>query len=68
MQAAGVHLVSFFAIFGDLMRDWRNPVPGVEAVIPLINEYMPAYGMLMRTHASAILQNGTVLPGVEKYI
>jgi hypothetical protein len=68
MQAAGVHLVSFFAILGDLMRDWRNPVPGVEAVVPLIDKYMPAYAMLMRGHASAILQNGTVLPGVEKLI
>jgi hypothetical protein len=29
---------------------------------------MPAYAMLMRGHASAILQNGTVLPGVEKLI
>lgn len=68
MQAAGVHLVSFFAIFSDLMRDWRNPFPGVEKVIPIINDYMPAYGYLMRGHASAILQNGTVLPGSEKYI
>ncbi|KAK7187319.1 hypothetical protein DPSP01_002453 [Paraphaeosphaeria sporulosa] len=68
MQAAGVHLVSFFAILADLMRDWRNPLPGVEKIVPIINDYMPAYGYLMRGHASAILQNGTVLPGSEKYI
>ncbi|KAJ4347214.1 uncharacterized protein N0V89_011153 [Didymosphaeria variabile] len=68
MQAAGVHLVSQFAIAGDLMRDWRNPSPGVEAVVEFIDDYMPVYGMYMRGHAAAILKNGTVLPGVEKLI
>ncbi|KAF2445523.1 hypothetical protein P171DRAFT_430930 [Karstenula rhodostoma CBS 690.94] len=68
MQAAGVHLVSFFAILGDLMRDWRNPLPGVAKVVPVIDKYMPAYGFLMRGHASAILQNGTVLPGSGEFI
>lgn len=68
MLAAGVHLVSQFAVLGDLMRDWRNPVPGVRKVVPFIMEYMPAYSMVARGHASAILQNGTVLPGSEDYI
>ncbi|KAF1973364.1 Isochorismatase hydrolase [Bimuria novae-zelandiae CBS 107.79] len=68
MQAAGVHLVSLFAVLGDLMRDWRNPSPGIEAVVPFINRYLPAYGLLARGHASAILQNGTVLPGIEQFI
>ncbi|KAL1595098.1 hypothetical protein SLS60_009785 [Paraconiothyrium brasiliense] len=68
MQAAGVHLVSWFAVAGDLMRDWRNPSPGVAEVVPFVDEYLPAYGMLMRGHAAAVLKNGTVLPGVEDMI
>ncbi|KAJ4303698.1 hypothetical protein N0V90_002599 [Kalmusia sp. IMI 367209] len=68
MQAAGVHLVSSFAVVGDLMRDWRSPEPGITKVVPWIDAYLPAYGMIARTQASAILQNGTVLPGSEKLI
>jgi hypothetical protein len=68
MQAAGVHLVSSFAILGDLMRDWRTPTPGIQNVVPWISKYMPGYGMLAKTQASAILKNGTVLPGTELLI
>lgn len=68
MQAAGVHLVTLFAVLGDLMRDWRNPMPGITQVVPFIDRYMPTYSMIMRGHASAILKNGTVLPGLEKLI
>jgi hypothetical protein len=68
MQAAGVHLLSTFAILGELMRDWRSTSPTVLEIVPWIDTYMPAYGMLARGHASAILQNGTVLPGAEKLI
>jgi hypothetical protein len=68
MQAAGVHLVSSFAILADLMRDWRTASPALSDVIQYVDTYLPAYGMLARGHASAILQNGTVLPGSEKLI
>lgn len=68
MQAAGVHLVSTFAVLADLMRDWRSSSPGITEVVPFVDTYLPAYGMLARGHASAILHNGTVLPGTEKLI
>jgi len=38
MQAAGVQLVSLFAIVCDLMRDWRN-TPGSVEVLPYLNQY-----------------------------
>jgi len=68
MQAAGVHLMSGFAILGDLMRDWRNPSPGITEVVSFVDTYLPAYGMMARSQASAVLQNGTALPGVELLI
>jgi hypothetical protein len=68
MQTAGVHLVSTFAVLADLMRDWRTSRPTIDDVVPFVDAYIPAYGMLARGHASALLQNGTVLPGAEKLI
>jgi hypothetical protein len=68
MQAAGVHLISSFAILADLMRDWRTTTPKVDDVVRYVDKYLPAYGMLVRGHASAILKNGTVLPGAEGLI
>jgi hypothetical protein len=68
MQAAGVHLVSSFAIMADLMRDWRTTSPTLSDVVQHVDTYLPAYGMLARGHASAILKNGTVLPGSELLI
>jgi hypothetical protein len=56
MQQAGVHLVSLFAIVGDLMRDWRSP--GVAEVVPYLTRWLPIYGMLAQGHAAA-LGNGT---------
>lgn len=63
MQAAGVQLVSLFAIVCDLMRDWRN-TPGTAEVLPWLDQYMPAYGYVARAHGAATL-NGTLLPGQE---
>ncbi|CAI6341822.1 unnamed protein product [Periconia digitata] len=68
MQAAGVHLVSTFAIMSDLQRDWRNTNPSASDIVPYIDQYLPAYGMMMRSHAAALLQNGTVFPGSETLI
>ncbi|KAK9321077.1 Isochorismatase-like protein [Lipomyces orientalis] len=61
MEAAGVHLVSLFSIVCDLMRDWRND-PGAAQVLPWLNQYYPAYGMVARAHAAAT-NNGTLIPG-----
>lgn len=61
MMAAGVNVVSLFSIICDLMRHWGN-TPGAATLIPWLDQYLPAYGMLARAHRAAI-ENGTVLPG-----
>ncbi|KAI1452051.1 Isochorismatase hydrolase [Annulohypoxylon moriforme] len=63
MRAAGVQILSYFAIVCELMRDWRN-VPGSEQVLPLLDQYYPAYGMVARAHRAAV-DNGTVLQGED---
>jgi hypothetical protein len=61
MRAAGVQVVSTFAIICDLMRDWRN-TPGAAEVLPWLATYYPAYGYLAEGHLAAI-ENGTIIPG-----
>lgn len=68
MQAAGIHLMSSFAILADLMRDWRITSPAVSDVVLYVDRFLPAYGMLVRGHASAVIHNGTVLPKAETLI
>ncbi|SPO02053.1 related to ycaC, hydrolase of unknown specificity [Cephalotrichum gorgonifer] len=64
MINAGVHLLSPFAIFGELMRDWRTPPEG-DDVYPLLESILPAAGMLTRGHGYAV-EYGKVLPGQDK--
>lgn len=66
MQQAGVQLVSLFSIVCDLMRDWRN-TPGAKEVLPYLDRYLPAYGMVARHHAAA-LENGTLIPSEMELI
>jgi len=61
MRAAGVNVVSQFAISTDLMRDWRN-TPGSLELLPFYDTYLTQYGFLARGHAAAVT-NGTLLPG-----
>ncbi|KAI2602804.1 Isochorismatase hydrolase [Hypoxylon sp. NC1633] len=63
MRAAGVNLLSYFAIVCELMRDWRN-VPGAQEVFPVLDQYLPIYGMVARAHRAAV-HNGTVLAGED---
>ncbi|OTA60829.1 Isochorismatase hydrolase [Hypoxylon sp. EC38] len=63
MRAAGVQVVSYFAILCELMRDWRD-TPGAQELFPVLDQYLPAYGMVARAHRAAA-QNGTVLPGED---
>ncbi|KAH6624360.1 isochorismatase [Chaetomium sp. MPI-SDFR-AT-0129] len=58
---AGVNVVSLFAIVCDLMRDWRH-TPGALELLPWLDRYMPAYGMVARGHRAAI-ESGEVIPG-----
>ncbi|KAF8904147.1 Isochorismatase-like protein [Gymnopilus junonius] len=61
MRAAGVHVLSNFAITLDLMRDWRN-TPGSAELLPYFDQYLTVYGFLARGHAAAV-DRGTILPG-----
>jgi hypothetical protein len=61
MRNAGVQVVSLFAIFGELMRDWRN-TPGALEMWPYLDRYFPAAGMVARAHRAAVY-GGVLLPG-----
>ncbi|KAJ7088979.1 Isochorismatase hydrolase [Mycena epipterygia] len=61
MRAAGVNVVSQFAVINDLMRDWRD-TPGSLQILPYFDTYAAQYSYLARGHAAAVL-NGTILPG-----
>ena len=63
MRGAGVHVLSYFAVVGELMRDWRA-TPGAAEIYPLLDKYYPAYGMVARGHRAAV-QNGTIQPGED---
>ncbi|KAJ8132141.1 hypothetical protein O1611_g1488 [Lasiodiplodia mahajangana] len=63
MREAGVHVVSYFAVVCELMRDWRS-TPGALELLPVLDRYFPAYGMVTRAHLAAI-NNGTIQPGQE---
>ncbi|KAJ0418458.1 Isochorismatase-like protein [Aspergillus carlsbadensis] len=66
MEKAGVTLMGFFAIVCDLMRDWRK-VPGLNELLPFLDQYQFAYGLVARHHAAAIV-NGTLAPVEEQLI
>ncbi|KAJ5676630.1 uncharacterized protein N7477_002263 [Penicillium maclennaniae] len=65
MERAGVTLMGLFGIVCDLMRDWRN-TPGLDQLLPFLDKYQFAYGLVARHHAGAI-ENGTLFP-VEKLL
>ncbi|GAB1320205.1 hypothetical protein MFIFM68171_10415 [Madurella fahalii] len=60
---AGVSVTSLFAIICDLMRDWRAE-PGAAQVLPYLDRYLPAYGMVARGHRAAV-ENGILLDGQD---
>ncbi|KAL2830510.1 Isochorismatase-like protein [Aspergillus cavernicola] len=66
MEKAGVTLMGFFAIVCDLMRDWRH-TPGLAQLLPFLDQYQFAYGLVARHHAAAIT-NGTLAPIEEVLI
>ncbi|KAF2877197.1 Isochorismatase-like protein [Massariosphaeria phaeospora] len=61
MAAAGVQLLSLFAVVSELMRDWRA-TPGAKELLPWLDEHMPVYGYLARAHRAAV-EEGVVIPG-----
>ncbi|EMD38239.1 hypothetical protein CERSUDRAFT_93770 [Gelatoporia subvermispora B] len=58
MRAAGVQVVSMFAVALELMRDWRDN-PGTTQLMPFFDTYLPEYGMLARAHDAAV-RTGTL--------
>jgi isochorismate hydrolase len=63
MRAAGVHVLSSFAVVTDLMRDWRN-TPGPPAMLSFFDKYLPTYSFISRAHRAAIL-TGSLMPGED---
>ncbi|KAI0759242.1 ycaC protein [Trametes elegans] len=57
MRAAGIQVLSMFAVATELMRDWRD-TPGAREMVPFFDTYLPEYGFLARAHDAAIA-NGT---------
>jgi len=53
MRAAGVQLLSLFAVACELMRDWRD-TPGAKELMPFFDQYLPEYGILARAHDAAV--------------
>jgi hypothetical protein len=53
MEKAGVHLVTLFAIVGDLMRSWST-FPNPEVLVPFMNKYFPIASMLGEGHNAAM--------------
>ncbi|WP_165226653.1 isochorismate family cysteine hydrolase YcaC [Aquisphaera insulae] len=49
MQAAGVHLMTWFGMACELHRDWRNDIDGLAA---LFSNHIPAYRNLMNSHGA----------------
>ncbi|MDT0633678.1 isochorismate family cysteine hydrolase YcaC [Spectribacter hydrogenoxidans] len=49
MQQAGVQLMNWFAMAGELHRDWRNDIEGLGA---LFSEHIPNYRNLMTSYAT----------------
>jgi nicotinamidase-related amidase len=49
MAAAGVQLLNWFAIAGELHRDWRNDIEGLGS---LFAQYVPAYANLISSFSA----------------
>lgn len=49
MQAAGVQLMNWFAMAGELHRDWRNDIEGLGA---LFSSHIPNYRNLMTSYST----------------
>lgn len=50
MQAGGVQLMNWFAMAGELHRDWRNDIEGLGT---LLSDYIPNYRALMASYSAA---------------
>ncbi|KIY02462.1 uncharacterized protein Z520_02601 [Fonsecaea multimorphosa CBS 102226] len=66
MENAGVHLTGMFGISMFLMKDWRN-TPGTAEVLPFLDKYFPAYGIVARSHGSA-KKYGDIVPGEDQLL
>lgn len=53
MRAAGVQVMSMFAIACDLMRDWRN-TPGALELLPFYDKYVVTF-LLITAHSRYVL-------------
>lgn len=51
MQQAGVQLMTWFGVAGELHRDWRNDVQGLATIF---SDHLPAYRCLINSYEGAI--------------
>ncbi|KAL8413275.1 hypothetical protein RB594_004773 [Gaeumannomyces avenae] len=63
MRDAGVQILTSYAVFGELMRDWRTPPTGVE-VWPFADMAFSSAGFIGRSHGAAV-EKGVIMPGQE---
>ncbi|KAL8299270.1 hypothetical protein RB593_009252 [Gaeumannomyces tritici] len=63
MRQAGVQILTTFAVYGELMRDWRTPPTGVQ-VWPFVERMVTSAGILGRSHGAAV-QKGQLMPGQD---
>lgn len=50
MQQAGAQLINWFAVAGELHRDWRNDIEGLGT---LLSNHLPIYRCLMNSYTAA---------------
>lgn len=50
MQQAGAQLMNWFAVAGELHRDWRNDIEGLGT---LLSNHLPIYRCLMNSYSAA---------------
>ena len=55
-----------FGIAMFLMKDWRN-TPGTAEVLPFLDKYFPAYGVVARAHGAAKM-TGDIVPGEQQLL
>ena len=54
MRAAGVQILSMFAVACELMRDWRN-TPGQVELLPFFDTYVTVHSSLVAAPLMSIL-------------
>ncbi|KAK1068737.1 hypothetical protein LTR12_003558 [Friedmanniomyces endolithicus] len=63
MQAAGVQVMNFFSINGELFRDWRFTNPSADQTVLFLDHYLAEESWIVRLHAAAVTNGSLVGAG-----